>query len=338
MKQKSDSVGSYYPTERPSLILASLRKSTTGVEATRQFWGCRDYVPGLDSVESYRAQPDYEDRHTEVDFAGSYNPYMYYYEGYSDCGVRGEYSDISLQLDLGSVYVEDPPVEVKEVLYGDSLTDCDVQSVVSGNDKPPASMIPQKALLRMYCLGTSKPAHVKYLKATLFKEETPFTRAHSLRTRVPVPNPNWVTPPVSVAIPQATQYDPVPSVRDAAHPDPGPVPGIVDSASSVPVSGIMDVTSSVPVPGIVDATHPVTRSVPVAAPPDPPPPLMAAAASPDLPPLITAALLLDPSDLPPLIVTATTLDPSLPVPVVKETSPQVLVPVQSPCLMPGLTP
>ncbi|KAK1784438.1 hypothetical protein P4O66_011373 [Electrophorus voltai] len=132
-----------------------------------------------------------------------------------------------------------------------------------------------------------------------------------------------VTPPVSVAIPQVSQYDPVlamrdtahpdplPGVRDAVHPDPvpgvkdtirtDPVPGIVDAASSIPVSIIVDAASSVPVSGIVDAASsvpvidivdvacPVTRSVPVALPPDLWPPLLTATPPPDPPPLIAAA-------------------------------------------------
>ncbi|KAK1799539.1 hypothetical protein P4O66_000421 [Electrophorus voltai] len=107
-----------------------------GRRSPDDFGGGPGYGPGSDSMESYRVQ-NYEDRQTEVDSAGSYNPYMDYPEGYTDCGERGEYSDVSLRSDLGSDYVEDPPMEV-EVLYGDSLADSDVQPVVSGNDEPPA--------------------------------------------------------------------------------------------------------------------------------------------------------------------------------------------------------
>ncbi|KAK1797660.1 hypothetical protein P4O66_008030, partial [Electrophorus voltai] len=90
------------------------------------------------------------------------------------------------------------------------------------------------------------------------------------------------------------------------------------------------------IPGILDAACPVTRSVPVAAPPDPPPraaaapldlPLLMAAAlplgPPDLQPPMAAAL---PPDLPPLIVAAAPLDPPVAAPVVGETTPQVPVP------------
>ncbi|KAK1784437.1 hypothetical protein P4O66_011372, partial [Electrophorus voltai] len=153
------------------------------------FLGGPEYGPGSDSVESCRDQPDYENRHMEEDSAGSYDPYMDYYEGYTDYGERGEYSDISLWSDLGSDYVEDPPMEVEEVLYGDSLANSHVRSVVSGNDEPPASMIPPKALPRRYRLGTSKPARVKLLEVTSSKKETPFTRAHCPGTHAPKPKP-----------------------------------------------------------------------------------------------------------------------------------------------------
>ncbi|KAK1792085.1 hypothetical protein P4O66_001860 [Electrophorus voltai] len=70
---------------------------------------------------------------------------MDYSEGYAEYGERGEYSDVSLRSDLGSNYGEDPPMEVEEVLHGDSRTDIDVHSGVSGNDEPPTRMIPPKA-------------------------------------------------------------------------------------------------------------------------------------------------------------------------------------------------
>ncbi|KAK1784402.1 hypothetical protein P4O66_013941 [Electrophorus voltai] len=40
-------------------------------------------------LESHRLQPDYEDRHSEVDSAGSYDLNMDCYEGYADYGNRG---------------------------------------------------------------------------------------------------------------------------------------------------------------------------------------------------------------------------------------------------------
>ncbi|KAK1802129.1 hypothetical protein P4O66_021757 [Electrophorus voltai] len=96
--------------------------------------------------------PDYENWHSEVDSAGSYNPYMDYSEGYAEYGERGEYSDVTLWFDLGSDYGKDPPMEVAEVLHGDSLADSDIHSVVSRNDEPPACMTPPKALPMRFCL------------------------------------------------------------------------------------------------------------------------------------------------------------------------------------------
>ncbi|KAK1793807.1 hypothetical protein P4O66_001533 [Electrophorus voltai] len=51
------------------------------------------YGPGSESAESYGNQLDYENRHSEVDSAGSYDPYLDDYSGYGD---YGKYSDISL--------------------------------------------------------------------------------------------------------------------------------------------------------------------------------------------------------------------------------------------------
>ncbi|KAK1787237.1 hypothetical protein P4O66_002753 [Electrophorus voltai] len=176
---ESDSTGSYYP-ERPSVILASLHTRTTG-EGHWTIWGGPEYGPGMDSAESHRPQPDYEDRHS----AGSYDLDMDCYEGYVDYGDRGECGDISLWSDLESDYMEDLPMEVEEVLYGNPPTDSDAQSAVSKNDEPPAPKILPKAPSRRYRLGTEKPSHVKYLEA-----ETPFARAHSHGIRAPIPKPH----------------------------------------------------------------------------------------------------------------------------------------------------
>ncbi|KAK1797948.1 hypothetical protein P4O66_007996 [Electrophorus voltai] len=63
-----------------------------------------------------------------------------------------------------------------------------------------------------------------------------------------------VTPPVSVPIPQTTQYEPIPGVRDAARPDPpGPLPGMRDAARP----------DLVPVPVVRDAARPDPFPVPV---------------------------------------------------------------------------
>ncbi|KAK1795667.1 hypothetical protein P4O66_001160 [Electrophorus voltai] len=131
-----------------------------------------DYGLGSDSAESYRDQPDYENRHLEVDSAGSYDLYMDDHKDCDDCG------DVSLWSDMGSDYAA-PPMEVEQVLHGDSLADSDARSVVSENDEPLAPKRWPKAPPRRYHLGASKPASTKHLEGASFKERTPFARAHS---------------------------------------------------------------------------------------------------------------------------------------------------------------
>ncbi|KAK1789907.1 hypothetical protein P4O66_002236 [Electrophorus voltai] len=103
------------------------------------------YGPGSDSAESYRPQPYSEDRHAEVDSAGSYDPYMDFHEGYTDYGEYGECRDISLRSDLGFDYGEDSSMEVEEVLYGDPPNGSDVESADSESDEALALQIPPKA-------------------------------------------------------------------------------------------------------------------------------------------------------------------------------------------------
>ncbi|KAK1805842.1 hypothetical protein P4O66_012891 [Electrophorus voltai] len=108
-----------------------------GEDTTGQFWEGSEYSPGSDPVESYGPQLDYEDRHVEVHLAGSYNPYMDFYEGYADYGDNGECRGFSLRSDLALDYEEDLSIEVEEVLYGDPPN--------SKSDEPPALKIPPKA-------------------------------------------------------------------------------------------------------------------------------------------------------------------------------------------------
>ncbi|KAK1786565.1 hypothetical protein P4O66_003017 [Electrophorus voltai] len=95
-----------------------------------------------------------------------------------------------------------------------------------------------------------------------------------------------VTPPVPVDILQATQYVPVPGVRDTTRPDPGPVPGMGDAArpdyGTVPSMGDAAHPDPVPVPSVGDAVCPdPLPSVTDAACPDPVPvPGIVDAASP----------------------------------------------------------
>ncbi|KAK1784404.1 hypothetical protein P4O66_013944 [Electrophorus voltai] len=141
-------------TPRDLVILASRHTPTTGEEATGRLGGPPPSMVQGQILESHSLQPDYEDQHSEVDSAGSYDLNRDCYKGYVDYGNRGECSD-SLRSKLESDYVEDPPMEVEEVLYGDPPTDNDVQSAVSKNDKPPTPKIPP----RRYRLGARKSSH-----------------------------------------------------------------------------------------------------------------------------------------------------------------------------------
>ncbi|KAK1793770.1 hypothetical protein P4O66_001506 [Electrophorus voltai] len=83
---ESDSVDSYCPAERPSLILASLQGTTGREEPAEQFWRGPVYGPGSNGAESYGEQPDQEDRYSEMDSAGSYDPYLDDHMGDTDYG------------------------------------------------------------------------------------------------------------------------------------------------------------------------------------------------------------------------------------------------------------
>ncbi|KAK1794597.1 hypothetical protein P4O66_001317 [Electrophorus voltai] len=136
-----------------------------------------------------RTPPDYKDWHSEVDSVGSYNPYMDYYEGYADYADNGESSDVSQRSDLVFDYVEDPSMEVVEVLYGDPPNVSDIESADSKSDEPLALKIPPKAPPRRCRSGGSKPSCAAQREAIAFEEETPSTRAYSPGTPAPVPKP-----------------------------------------------------------------------------------------------------------------------------------------------------
>ncbi|KAK1794580.1 hypothetical protein P4O66_001301 [Electrophorus voltai] len=85
-----DSVDINYPTERPSLILASLQGSSMREEPTGQFWAGPVYGPGSDAAKSYEDQLDYDNQQSEMDSTGSYDPCMDYSEGCTEYGETGE--------------------------------------------------------------------------------------------------------------------------------------------------------------------------------------------------------------------------------------------------------
>ncbi|KAK1788417.1 hypothetical protein P4O66_016849, partial [Electrophorus voltai] len=200
-----------------------------------------------------QTQPDSEDRHTEMDSAGSYDPYMDFYKGYADYGDNGECSDVSLWSDLGFDYGEEPPMEVEEVLCGDSPNVSDVESADYESDEPPALKIPPKALPRRCRSGASKLSRVAQSEVTAFEEESPFTRPYSPRTRAPVPKPRRGKE-------EATPV-PAPETGRAT----GAPPVTLCSFVSVPVTGSVPITLSVPVAlsPFVSVPVPVSVSVPV---------------------------------------------------------------------------
>ncbi|KAK1784671.1 hypothetical protein P4O66_003355 [Electrophorus voltai] len=183
---------------------------------------------GLDSAESYRPEPD----HSEVDSTGSYDPYMDYYKSYVDYGARWECSNVILRSDLGFDYVEDPPMEVEEVLYGDPPTDSEVKSADSRSEEPPLPKRPPKAPPRRCLSEAGKPFCVAQRE-----EETPSTRAYSFGTCAPVPKPRrskgeatpGLTPEtgkVTVASPETgAQKSPPPRLVKAHPPQVGRTPG-----------------------------------------------------------------------------------------------------------------
>ncbi|KAK1796149.1 hypothetical protein P4O66_009233, partial [Electrophorus voltai] len=134
----------------------------------------------VDSAGSYGDQLDYENRHSEVDSTGSYDPYLEEYKGYVECG---EYSDVSLRSDRGSVREEDPAMEVEEVPHGDLPSQSDITG--SENDEPPAP----KALPRARRPGASELPRVTWKEVLSPEEDTPPPKAKSPRVHAPMPKP-----------------------------------------------------------------------------------------------------------------------------------------------------
>ncbi|KAK1792930.1 hypothetical protein P4O66_001658 [Electrophorus voltai] len=184
---ESDSVDFNYPAERPSLILASLQGSSTREEPTGQFWAGPVCGPGTDSAESYGDQPDYENRHSEVDSAGCYDPYREDYKGYAGYGERGECSDVSLRSDMGSDTEGDTPMEVEEDPHRDLPSHSDANS--SSIDEPPAPKPPPKAPPRVRRPGASKLSWVASREAASSEEDTllPMVKGPTAHASTPKP-------------------------------------------------------------------------------------------------------------------------------------------------------
>ncbi|KAK1799449.1 hypothetical protein P4O66_007675, partial [Electrophorus voltai] len=93
--------------------------------------GVRECGPGGDSVESYRPTSGYRDWYNDVQYLKSDSVESYYPM------ERPSVILASLHTRTTGEESTDPPMEVEEVLHGDSLADSDVHSVVSGNDTIP---------------------------------------------------------------------------------------------------------------------------------------------------------------------------------------------------------
>ncbi|KAK1798664.1 hypothetical protein P4O66_006950 [Electrophorus voltai] len=148
---------------------------------------------------------------------------------------------------MGSDYAEAPPMEVEEVLHGDSPTDSDARSVISENDKPPAPTRWPKAPPRRYCLGGTQPGTL-----------APVPKTHRGRKEaIPMPTPE--TGKVASAPPVAEQkrLPPPKSARGdspqvswaAAQPTTGEQPGALAGLAGLTIllNDVVPVTLFVPV-------------------------------------------------------------------------------------------
>ncbi|KAK1804149.1 hypothetical protein P4O66_020191, partial [Electrophorus voltai] len=178
---ESDTVDPYVPAVRPSLILASLHGDTRGEEPADRFGGGGPvYGPGSDGAESCREQPDQEDRYSEMDSAGSYNPYLEDHMGDTE---YGECSDFCLQSERGSICKEEAPMEVEEYPHRDLLSHGDAKS--SESKEPPAP----KASPRARHPGVSWLTRAASREALLSNMDTPLPEARSSRAYAPTPKP-----------------------------------------------------------------------------------------------------------------------------------------------------
>ncbi|KAK1800583.1 hypothetical protein P4O66_005790 [Electrophorus voltai] len=175
--------GKRQPEDRQAWLQGSTRRE----EPTEQFCGGPAYGPGSDSLESYGDQPDHENRHLEVDSAGSYDPCLDDYGGYADYGEKGECSDVSVWSDMGSDREEDTPMEVEEDPHRDLPSHSDAKS--SENDEPPAPKAPPKAPPRAYRPGASKLPRVASRESSSSEADTPPSKVKSPRAHVPTPKP-----------------------------------------------------------------------------------------------------------------------------------------------------
>ncbi|KAK1791064.1 hypothetical protein P4O66_002105 [Electrophorus voltai] len=275
-QSSESSVDSYCPAERPSLILASLHGTTGREEPAEQFLGGPVYGPGSDIAESYGEQPSQEDRYLEMDSAGSYDPCLDDYRGYTDYRETEECSDVCLRSDRGSDREEDAPMEVEE----DPHRNLPSQSDVS---KAPVSKAPPRARHP----GARRQPQVASREASSSEEDTPLTKAKSPRVHASTPKPRGGKKAVAPlpapepgnaagALPEAQASKPGQSTLPKLAMDtpqglagvPSPFPGLLNVCGvhvPVPVTVPVSITLNVPVTlfPFVSVPVPVSVCVPV---------------------------------------------------------------------------
>ncbi|KAK1797330.1 hypothetical protein P4O66_008294, partial [Electrophorus voltai] len=180
---ESDTVDPYVPVVRPSLILALLHGATGGEEPADRFWGGPVYGPGSDGAESCGEQPDQESRYSEMDSAGSYDPYLDDRMGDTEYGETEEYSDVCLQSERGSICEKEAPMEVEEYPHRDLPSHGDARS--SESKEPPAPKAPPRARRT----GASWLTRAASREALLSNMDTPPPEARSSRAYAPTPKP-----------------------------------------------------------------------------------------------------------------------------------------------------
>ncbi|KAK1792700.1 hypothetical protein P4O66_012627 [Electrophorus voltai] len=257
---ESDSVDPYVPAVRPSLILASLHGATGREEPADRFWGGGPvYGPGSDGAESYGEQLDQEDRYSEMDSAGSYDPYLDDHREDTDYGETEECHDVCLQSDRGSDCEEEAPVEVEEYPRRDLPSHGDAKSSESKDLTAP------KAPPRVCRPGASRLTWVAGREALLSDKDTPPPEAKSSRAYAPMPKPR-AGKKATAPVPEPGQ-SPLPRLaRDTSRQDgqssTQPTTGGLVGVHS-PFPGLLNVGGVVHVPVPDTVSVPITLNVPV---------------------------------------------------------------------------
>ncbi|KAK1798164.1 hypothetical protein P4O66_000656 [Electrophorus voltai] len=118
-----------------------------------------------------------------MDSAGSYDPCLGNYRGYTDYGETGKCSDICLRSDMGSNREEDTPMEVEEDPHRDFPSHSEAKS--SESEEHPAPKAPPRARHP----GASRLPQVASREASSPDEDTPPPKVKSPIAHGPTPKP-----------------------------------------------------------------------------------------------------------------------------------------------------